>query len=151
MSESKHTPDADSWEANAEYLLARCPHTVRQRPGGGPEDIKSSLVVTFMGMQQDLAAERRKVKEQAAEVERLRAEAASFHMDYRMKCDEETKRLAVEVERLREIVQESAALFRHYEKLHSDKGTVDSLRKAVINAGIAARCEAALASTEGGA
>ena len=38
----------------------------------------------------------------AAEVERLRAEAASFHMDYRMKCDEETKRLAVEVERLRE-------------------------------------------------
>ncbi len=37
----------------------------------------------------------------AAEVERRRAEAASFHMDYRMKCDEETKRLAVEVEGLR--------------------------------------------------
>lgn len=55
------------------------------------------------------------------------------------------------VAELREIVQESAALFRHYEKLHSDKGTVDSLRKAVVNAGIAARCEAALASTEGGA
>lgn len=138
-------------------------------------------------LREALAAERHKVKEQAAEVERLRAEAASFHMDYRMKCDEETKRLAVEVERLREenaelrraielrspiaevtvvrernellrkvaelreIVQESAALFRHYEKLHSDKGTVDSLRKAVVNAGIAARCEAALASTEGGA
>jgi len=52
----------DSWGANAKHLLARCPYTVRQRPGGGPEDIKSSLVVTFMGMQQDLAAERRKVE-----------------------------------------------------------------------------------------
>lgn len=52
----------DSWEANAKHLLARCPYTVRQCPGGGPEDIKSSLVVTFMGMQQDLAAERRKVE-----------------------------------------------------------------------------------------
>lgn len=58
-------------------------------------------------LREALAAERHKVKEQAAEVERLRAEAASFHMDYRMKCDEETKRLAVEVERLRE---ENAAL-----------------------------------------
>jgi hypothetical protein len=36
-----------------------------------------------------------------AEVERLRAAAADFHMAYRMKCDEETKALAVEVERLR--------------------------------------------------
>jgi hypothetical protein len=36
-----------------------------------------------------------------AEVEKLRADAADFHMAYRMKCDEETKAQAVEVERLR--------------------------------------------------
>jgi hypothetical protein len=36
-----------------------------------------------------------------AEVERLRADAADFHMAYRMKCDEETKAQAVEIERLR--------------------------------------------------
>jgi hypothetical protein len=36
-----------------------------------------------------------------AEVERLRADAADFHITYRMKCDEETKAKAVEVERLR--------------------------------------------------
>ena len=37
----------------------------------------------------------------AAELARLRAEAASFHMDYRRKCDEETKAQAVEIARLR--------------------------------------------------
>jgi hypothetical protein len=36
-----------------------------------------------------------------AEVERLRADAADFHMAYRMKCDEETKAQAVEIKRLR--------------------------------------------------
>lgn len=46
--------DPDSWEANAKYLLDRCPFTVRQREGGGPEDLKSSLVVTFQGMQMRL-------------------------------------------------------------------------------------------------
>lgn len=29
------------------------------------------------------------------------AEAENFHMNYRMKCDEETKKQAVEIERLR--------------------------------------------------
>ena len=48
--------DPDSWEANAKYLLDRCPHTVWQRPGGGPLDLKSTLVVTFMGMQQKIAS-----------------------------------------------------------------------------------------------
>jgi len=38
----------------------------------------------------------------SAELARLRAEAESFHMDYRMKCDEETKAQADEIERLRE-------------------------------------------------
>jgi hypothetical protein len=37
-----------------------------------------------------------------AEVERLRADAADFHMAYRMKCDEETIAQAVEIEKLRE-------------------------------------------------
>ncbi len=35
------------------------------------------------------------------EIERLRADRDSFYMDYRIKCDEETKRQAVEIERLR--------------------------------------------------
>ena len=39
--------------------------------------------------------------EAADEIERLRAERDSFYMDYRMKCDEQTKALHVEVERLR--------------------------------------------------
>jgi hypothetical protein len=38
--------------------------------------------------------------EAADEIERLRREAESFHMDYRMKCDEETKRLHVDLARL---------------------------------------------------
>jgi len=37
----------------------------------------------------------------AREIERLRAERESFYMDYRMKCDEETKRQAIEIEMLR--------------------------------------------------
>lgn len=46
--------DPNSWEANAQQLLERCPFTVWQRPGGGPVDLKASLVVTFMGMQSRL-------------------------------------------------------------------------------------------------
>lgn len=37
-----------------------------------------------------------------AEVERLTAERDNFHVDYRMKCDAQTKELHVEVERLQE-------------------------------------------------
>ena len=44
----------DSWGANAKYLLDRCRYTVRQRPGGGPEDLMATLVVTFQGMQMRL-------------------------------------------------------------------------------------------------
>lgn len=40
----------DSWEANAQHMLDRCPYTVWQRPGGGPVDLKATLIVTFMGM-----------------------------------------------------------------------------------------------------
>lgn len=43
--------DTDSWEANAQYMLERCPYTVWQRLGGGPVDLKATLVVTFLGMQ----------------------------------------------------------------------------------------------------
>jgi hypothetical protein len=46
--------DADSWEANAQYMLERCPYTVWQRPGGGLVDLKATLVVTFQGMQMRL-------------------------------------------------------------------------------------------------
>lgn len=46
--------DPDSWEANAQYLLDKCPFTVWQRPGAGPVDLKSTLAVTFLGMQMRL-------------------------------------------------------------------------------------------------
>lgn len=46
--------DPDSWEANAQDMLERCPYTVWQRPGGGPVDLKATLVVTFQAMQMRL-------------------------------------------------------------------------------------------------
>lgn len=48
--------DPDSWEENARHMLDDCPFTIRQRPGGGNEDLKSTLVVTFRAMQMRLAA-----------------------------------------------------------------------------------------------
>ena len=44
----------DGWEANAQFLLDKCPYTVWQRPGAGPVDLLSTLVVTFSGMQMRL-------------------------------------------------------------------------------------------------
>lgn len=46
--------DLDSWEANAQHMLERCPYTVWQRPGGGLVDLKATLVVTFQAMQMRL-------------------------------------------------------------------------------------------------
>ncbi|MBT9493884.1 MAG: hypothetical protein IV107_16415 [Paucibacter sp.] len=43
-----------TWEENVSHLLDRCPYTVRQREGGGPECLISTLVVTFTGMQMRL-------------------------------------------------------------------------------------------------
>ena len=48
--------DPDSWDANAQYMLERCPYTVWQRPGCGPVDLKATLVVTFQSMQMMLEA-----------------------------------------------------------------------------------------------
>jgi hypothetical protein len=44
----------DSWEANAKYLLDRCPHTIRVREGGGPENLMHSFVHTFTAMERKL-------------------------------------------------------------------------------------------------
>jgi hypothetical protein len=49
--------DANSWEANVRYLLDSCPYTVWQCPGGGAVDLKSTLAVTFRGMQMRLAGD----------------------------------------------------------------------------------------------
>lgn len=43
--------EGDGWTENVEYLLKNCPYTIRVREGGGPEDLLSSLVVTFQHMQ----------------------------------------------------------------------------------------------------
>jgi len=47
---------SNGWETNARFLLDHCPHAVRVREGGGPEDLLSSLVVTFQKMQGHLAS-----------------------------------------------------------------------------------------------
>lgn len=41
----------NGWEDNVKHLLDRCPYTVRSRPGGGPEILIESLVITFLNMQ----------------------------------------------------------------------------------------------------
>jgi hypothetical protein len=51
----QYEPSGDGWEDNAIYLLDRCPHAVRVREGGGPENLLSSLCVTFQKMQGMLA------------------------------------------------------------------------------------------------
>jgi len=49
--ETSAEPKGDGWRENAEYLLQRCPHTIRVREGGGPENLLSSFVLTFQKMQ----------------------------------------------------------------------------------------------------
>lgn len=44
----------DGWVANVKYLLDNCPHTIRMLEGGGPENLLSSLCVTFLNMQHKL-------------------------------------------------------------------------------------------------
>ena len=46
------------------------------------------------------------IKDLRAEIERLRAERDTFYMDYRMKCDAETKALTIERDALRELLCE---------------------------------------------
>jgi len=60
--------------------------------------------------------------EARAEVERLRADAADFHMAYRMKCDEETKAQAVEIEMLRADAERYRWLRARYRAMSMDMG-----------------------------
>jgi hypothetical protein len=55
MSDIK-TPEVElkEWRENAEYLLARCKHTIRIREGGGPESLLNSFIITFMNMEQKI-------------------------------------------------------------------------------------------------
>lgn len=45
-----------TWQKNVEFLLAKCPHTIRGHEGGGSENLIVSLVLTFGKMQHMLAA-----------------------------------------------------------------------------------------------
>ena len=75
------TPNSDELrDEMAKYVHALMIEVVEAGCGGGDRD-------------QVLAG----VRQMRAEIERLKAEAADFHMRYRMKCDEETKRQAVEI------------------------------------------------------
>jgi len=67
----------------------------------------------------DLRTAKAVMEDRRAEVEALRADAADFHMAYRMKCDEETKAQAVGIERLRAALQGVVAVY--------DQGTTGHL------------------------
>jgi hypothetical protein len=52
-----HTREAEGeWPENVEELLSNYDRTIRARPGGGPEDLILSLVLTFNRMKSELAA-----------------------------------------------------------------------------------------------
>jgi hypothetical protein len=51
-----------------------------------------------------------------AKIQQLMADAANFHMSYRMRCDEETKDQAVEIERLRDELLLCCELKRQYQE-----------------------------------
>jgi hypothetical protein len=55
----------------------------------------------------------RDVARDAAELARLRAAEADFHMEYRLKCDVENKAQAVQIERLRAALQEADNIMGH--------------------------------------
>ncbi len=67
------------------------------------EQRAAEVLAALAGTAMKAAAEVRVAEAQAdaAELARLRAEAASFQMAYRLKCDEELKAQALEIERLR--------------------------------------------------
>lgn len=44
-----------TWQENVEFLLAKCPYTIRGHEGGGAENLIVSLVLTFGKMQHMLA------------------------------------------------------------------------------------------------
>jgi hypothetical protein len=57
----------DGWEDNAQYLLNRCPHTIRSREGGGAESLLDSLILTFTKMERMLAASQPEAVQAGAE------------------------------------------------------------------------------------
>ncbi len=77
----------------------------------------------------------REVRSLVDERDRLRAERESFYMDYRIKCDEETKRQAAEIERLRAALErahdvwetEAAGMRDEIERLREDNETLNEI------------------------
>lgn len=80
------------------------------------EQRAAEVLAALAGTAMKAAAEVRVAEAQAdaAELARLRAEAASFQMAYRLKCDEETKAQAVEIARLRAEVAAALPAMREY-------------------------------------
>lgn len=100
------------WAGHAEVpkvLIARAAEELEQRKAK-----ESSLLDLLRKQGEQLRKQQALIQEQALQylsldgqaselmekVERLNSEAASFHMAYRVKCDEETKAQAVEIARL---------------------------------------------------
>ncbi len=61
-----------------------------------------------------------RIEADADELARLRAEAASFQMAYRLKCDEETKAQAMEILRLRTALETACTFARDIQQHVAD-------------------------------
>lgn len=51
IKEALNESETADWRENVEYLLKRCPYTLRSREGGGMESLVDSLILTFMRME----------------------------------------------------------------------------------------------------
>jgi hypothetical protein len=80
------------------------------------EQQAAEVLATLVGTALQAAAQVRVSEAQtdAAELARLRKEADSFHMAYRLKCDEETKAQALEIDRLRAELADAKHAMRAY-------------------------------------
>jgi hypothetical protein len=92
-------------------------------PKGLPP-IGDPLAALCSQLARDLAAAMERIKALEGENARVTAANAGFCMDYRMKCDEETKRLHVALERaeaeVARVSQENGNLAQQYAKLKAE-------------------------------
>lgn len=83
---------------------------------GMPSPVDPSRVFNEPTLAQMLAAMKERAERAEVERDALRAERDTFYMEYRMKCDSETKALTADNERLREQLQAEVAMHRAAER-----------------------------------
>lgn len=79
---------------SAENAALKHEKTKMQEPVKSPQDVLVYIAASAMGLEN---WQREELKAAAAHIVELEKEKANFHMQYRMKCDEETKRLELRI------------------------------------------------------